>query len=103
MPSSQSIPDEQRWPHKKMKSGDRVKLSQRGIKACRKSRGGPSIPLDRRGTVHYANNYSASVLWDGRSSLDKIPIEAIELEPTAGENFSTARFNHHGDPGVVAG
>ena len=62
MPSSQSsISDEQRWPHKKMKSGDRVKLSQRGIKACRKSRGGPLIPLDRRGTVHYANNYSASV------------------------------------------
>ena len=63
-----------------MKPGDRVKLSRRGIKACRKSRGRQLIPLDRRGTVHFANNYSASVLWDGRSSLDKIPIEAIELE-----------------------
>jgi hypothetical protein len=67
-----------------MKSGDRVTLSPRGIKAAKATRGGKKFSLRRHGTIYSANNNSASVIWDGRTSLDKIPIAAVELCRTKG-------------------
>ena len=64
-----------------MKQGDRVKLSQRGVKAVLKARGGTKYPLARRGViVSTINHYAVAVLWDGRRSLDRIPVAAVELE-----------------------
>ena len=53
--------------------GDRVKLIARKR---------PSKLTDRRGVVERITNSKAAamVLWDGRKSLDGVPIRSIELE-----------------------
>ena len=67
-----------------MKAGDRVKLTdaaasrlmnayyQRGVVDWRK----------RRGTLHHVklNKVEAMVFWDGRSSMEVMPIKYLELE-----------------------
>jgi len=66
-----------------MKPGDRVRLSARGLRAARKTHGGKKFPLKRLGTLHGANAYAAMVIWDGRRSIDKIPLVAVELAEAA--------------------
>jgi hypothetical protein len=67
-----------------MKPGDRVRLSERGVRAIKKAqRRGLKYPLARCGTVQFCNDHNAMIIWDGRTSLDQIPIAAVELAEAA--------------------
>jgi hypothetical protein len=66
---------------------DRVKLTARAAAAFNNNKR-PSM-FDwtaRRGVVERitANKANAVVLWDGRKSMDVVPIRSIELEPEVG-------------------
>ena len=60
-----------------IRRGDKVKLIARKR---------PSKLTARRGVVERitANKANAVVLWDGRKSMDVVPIRSVELEPGAG-------------------
>ena len=63
-----------------IKRGDRVKLTTSVAAAFNNSK---RIDwTDRRGVVERITNSKAAamVLWDGRKSLDGVPIRSIELE-----------------------
>jgi hypothetical protein len=67
-----------------MKRGDRVKLTARAAAAFNNNKR-PSM-FDwtaRRGVVERitTNKASAIVLWDGRKSVETVPIRSIEPEP----------------------
>jgi hypothetical protein len=65
-----------------IKRGDRVKLTARAA-AFNNRCPGKFDWTDRRGVVERitANKANAIVLWDGRKSVDDLPIRSIELEP----------------------
>ena len=67
-----------------IKRGDRVKLTARVAAAFNNNWcPGKFDWTDRRGVVERitANKANAIVLWDGRKSVDDLPIRSIELEP----------------------
>jgi hypothetical protein len=67
------------------KRGDRVKLTARGAAAFNNNRRPGKLDwTDRRGVVERitTNKANAVVLWDGRKSVDDVPIRSIELEPS---------------------
>jgi hypothetical protein len=66
-----------------IKRGDRVKLTAHAEAALNSGRGVKSIWTDRRGVVLRvaANKANAVVLWDGRTSTERMPIRALETEP----------------------
>jgi hypothetical protein len=67
------------------KRGDRVKLTARVAAAFNNNRRpGKLAWTDRRGVVERitTNKANAVVLWDGRKSVDDVPIRSIELEPS---------------------
>ena len=57
--------------------GDRVKLTERGVRL-----GGRQAKIDwpnRRGTVRHITKHSeAHVQWDGRKSVDMLPVVILE-------------------------
>ena len=65
---------------KMIKRGDRVKLTARVAAAFNNSK--RVDWTDRRGVVERITNNKAAamVLWDGRKSVDGVPILSIELE-----------------------
>ena len=68
----------------KIKRGDRIKLTSRAAAAFNNNmRPGQLDWTDRRGVVERvtANKANVVVLWDGRTSLDVVPIRCVELEP----------------------
>jgi hypothetical protein len=68
-----------------MKRGDRVKVTARAAAAFNNNkRPGKLDWTDRRGVVERitTNKANAVVLWDGRKSVDDVPIRSIELEPS---------------------
>ena len=67
-----------------IKRGGRVKLAARVAAAFNNNRRpGKFDWTDRRGVVERitASKANAIVLWDGRKSVDDVPIRSIELEP----------------------
>ena len=64
-----------------IKQGDRVKLTARAAATFDNRRGGKSVWTDRRGVVLRiaTNKANAVVLWDGRMSMEYLPIRAIEF------------------------
>jgi hypothetical protein len=67
------------------KRGDRVKLTARVAAAFNNNRRPGKLDwTDRRGVVERitTNKANAVVLWDGRKSVDDVPIRSIELEPS---------------------
>jgi hypothetical protein len=67
------------------KRGDRVKLTARVAAAFNNNRRPSKLDwTDRRGVVERitTNKANAVVLWDGRKSVDDVPIRSIELEPS---------------------
>jgi len=67
------------------KRGDRVKLTARVAAAFNNNRRPGKLDwTDRRGVVERitTNKANAVVLWDGRKSVDDVPIRCIELEPS---------------------
>jgi hypothetical protein len=67
------------------KRGDRVKLIARVAAAFNNNRRPGKLDwTDRRGVVERitTNTANAVVLWDGRKSVDDVPIRSIELEPS---------------------
>ena len=67
-----------------IKRGDRVKLTARVAAAFNNNRRPGKLDwTDRRGVVERitTNKANAIVLWDGRKSVDDVPIRSIELEP----------------------
>jgi len=75
------------WGLKMIKRLDRVKLTARAAAAFNNNKR-PSM-FDwtaRRGVVERitANKANAVVLWDGRKSMDVVPIRSVELEPELG-------------------
>jgi len=68
-----------------IKRGDRVKLTARVAAAFNNNRRPGKLDwTDRRGVVERitTNKANAVVLWDGRKSVDDVPIRSIELEPS---------------------
>ena len=66
------------------KRGDRVKLTARVAAAFNNNRRPGKLDwTDRRGAVERitTNKANAVVLWDGRKSVDDVPIRSIELAP----------------------
>ena len=66
-----------------IKRGDRVKLTARAAAAFNNNmRPGQFDWTDRCGVVERitANKANVIVLWDGRKSVDDVPIRSIELE-----------------------
>ena len=65
---------------------DRVKLTARAAAVFNNKRPSMSDWTARRGVVERvtANKANAVVLWDGRKSMDVVPIRSVELEPGAG-------------------
>jgi hypothetical protein len=58
--------------------GDRVKLTDRFAKVLLR---GPKVKIDwlaRRGVVRRCNEFDVYVAWDGRNTLDSIPVKAVE-------------------------
>ena len=71
-----------------IKRGDRVKLTIRAAAAFDNNRRPGKIDwIDWRGVVERitTNKANAIVLWDGRKSVDDLPIRSIELEAGLGE------------------
>ena len=66
---------------KLIKQGDKVKLTARAAATFNSRRGGKSVWTDRRGVVLRiaTNKANAVVLWDGRMSMEYLPIRAIEF------------------------
>jgi hypothetical protein len=67
------------------KRGDRVKLTARVAAAFNNNRRPGKLDwTDRCGVVERitTNKANAVVLWDGRKSVDDVPIRSIELEPS---------------------
>ena len=67
-----------------IKRGDRVKLTARAAATFNNNkRPGKFDWTDRRGVVERitTNKASAIVLWDGRKSVETVPIRSIEPEP----------------------
>lgn len=58
--------------------GSKVKLTDRYAKTLLRAKGNP-IWIGRLGTVIYCNKYSVSILWEGRTSVDHVPLKAVEL------------------------
>ena len=66
-----------------MKRGDRVKLTARVAVAFNNNRRPGQLDwIHRRGVVERisANKAFAIVLWDGRKSIDDVPIRSVEPE-----------------------
>jgi hypothetical protein len=64
---------------KLIKQGDRVKLTARAAATFDNRRGGKSVWTDRRVLRIATNRANAVVLWDGRMSMEYLPIRAIEF------------------------
>jgi hypothetical protein len=72
-----------------MKRGDRVKVTARAAAAFNNNkRPGKLDWTDRRGVVERitTNKASAIVLWDGRKSVEDVPIRSTEPEPADWDN-----------------
>jgi len=65
---------------------DRVKLTARAAAVFNNKRPSMSDWTARRGVVERvtANKANVVVLWDGRKSMDVVPIRSVELEPELG-------------------
>ena len=76
-----------------MKAGDRVKLTDAAASRLMNAyyRRGVVDWRKRRGTLHHVklNKVEAVVFWDGRSSMEVVPIKYLELEKI-GEPARTA-------------
>jgi hypothetical protein len=62
-----------------MKPGDSVKLTDRYAAVLNKH---PHCAIDwaiRRGVCQRSNQHDVFVLWEGRATLDQIPLKAVEL------------------------
>ena len=67
-----------------MKQGDRVKLTARVAAAFSKNTCPRKFDwINRRGVVERITNNKANavVLWDGRKTVEPVPIRSIEPEP----------------------
>ena len=67
-----------------IKRRDRVKLTDRAAKGWNNSlHPGRFDWRDRRGVVQHIakNKQDALVIWDGRCSLDPVPMASLESEP----------------------
>lgn len=63
-------------PHSVFKSNDRVRLKRPFANSLMKR---ATVDwLARVGSVKRCNNYDAHVLWDGRESVDIIPVKGLE-------------------------
>ena len=61
------------------KMGDRVRLTERGLRLATRSRWAKLDWPNRRGRiVHLTRRSEAYVLWDGRKSIDVVPFAILE-------------------------
>lgn len=59
--------------------GDRVKMTDRYATTLSKAKGSKTgIWIGRVGTVRSCNSTAVCIVWDGRLSLDFVPLRAIE-------------------------
>ena len=59
--------------------GSTVKITDQYATALSKRKGKPLCWLSRKGVVVHCGPNAVSVMWDGRKSLDYVPLKGVEL------------------------
>jgi hypothetical protein len=59
--------------------GSTVKLTDRYATALSKSRGNPRRWIGRKGMVVSCGKDAVCIIWEGRKSLDYVPLKGVEL------------------------